>query len=622
MKKISSFFFCIILVAKSFTQDTRVYPSNWWVGMKMNKIQLMVYAKKAAEMIPAIKLPAAGTRLADGVILKKVHHVENPNYVFLDIEINAGARPGVRKFEFVMPGFHTTIDFELKARRSGNGTAFAQGITSKDLVYLLMPDRFSNGDPTNDRIAGMRDQTLNRDSIYHRHGGDLQGVINHLDYLKDLGVTAVWMTPVIENDMPNRTEHGYAFTNHYKIEPRFGGPEAYKKLSDELHQRGMKLIQDAVYNHVGIYHFTVQDPPMKDWLHQWPSYTQTSYKDQTVFDPYAAPSETKQLQDGWFTRQMPDMNQNNPYVANYLIQHAIWSVEEFGVDGWRIDTYVYNDLKFMNRCNKALMDEYPKLTMFGETWVHGVLNQSYLCQNNFDIPFKSNLPATTDFQLLFYGIQPALNENFGWTDGVNKLYTTTAQDFAYKDPMREVIFLGNHDLARFYSVIGEDTTKYKMALAWLLTFRGIPQLYYGDEILMTGFTNPDGNVRLDFKGGWVEDRENKFTKEGRTQKEDNIFQYVKRFANFRKNSSAITGGKLMQYVPVNGVYVYFRYDAKQTVMCVMNTSEKPATIDLSKYAERIKGFTKAYDVATGVTFNLEPKLTLGEKYLLVMELQK
>ena len=622
MKKISSFFLCTILVAKSFTQDTRVYPSNWWVGMKMNKIQLMVYAKKAAEMIPAIKLPAAGTRLADGVILKKVHHVENPNYVFLDIEINAGARPGVRKFEFVMPGFHTTIDFELKARRSGNGTAFAQGITSKDLVYLLMPDRFSNGDPTNDRIAGMRDQTLNRDSIYHRHGGDLQGVINHLDYLKDLGVTAVWMTPVIENDMPNRTEHGYAFTNHYKIEPRFGGPEAYKKLSDELHQRGMKLIQDAVYNHVGIYHFTVQDPPMKDWLHQWPSYTQTSYKDQTVFDPYAAPSETKQLQDGWFTRQMPDMNQNNPYVANYLIQHAIWSVEEFGVDGWRIDTYVYNDLKFMNRCNKALMDEYPKLTMFGETWVHGVLNQSYLCQNNFDIPFKSNLQATTDFQLLFYGIQPALNENFGWTDGVNKLYTTTAQDFAYKDPMREVIFLGNHDLARFYSVIGEDTTKYKMALAWLLTFRGIPQLYYGDEILMTGFTNPDGNVRLDFKGGWVEDRENKFTKEGRTQKEDNIFQYVKRFANFRKNSSAITGGKLMQYVPVNGVYVYFRYDAKQTVMCVMNTSEKPATIDLSKYAERIKGFTKAYDVATGVTFNFEPKLTLGEKYLLVMELQK
>jgi len=622
MKKIIFFFICSFIIEQSFSQNAEVYPSNWWVGMKMNKVQLMIHAKNATNMIPAFKLPAGGTKLADGIILKGVHHVENPNYVFLDIEIAKTAKPGIRKLEFVMPGTHFTIDFDLKSRRAGNGTSFAQGVTSKDLVYLLMPDRFSDGDPTNDRIAGMRDQTLNRDSIYHRHGGDLQGVINHLDYLKDMGVTSVWMTPVIENDMPNRTEHGYAFTNHYKIEPRFGGPEAYKKLSDELHHRGMKLIQDAVYNHVGIYHFTVQDPPMKDWLHQWPSYTQTTYKDQTVFDPYAAPSETKQLQDGWFTRQMPDMNQNNPYVANYLIQHAIWSVEEFGVDGWRIDTYVYNDLNFMNRCNKALMDEYPKLTMFGETWVHGVLNQSYLCQNNFDIPFKSNLQATTDFQLLFYGIQPALNENFGWTEGVNKLYTTTAQDFAYKNPMREVIFLGNHDLARFYSVIKEDTAKYKMALAWLLTFRGIPQLYYGDEILMTGFTNPDGNVRLDFKGGWAEDKENKFTKEGRTQKEDNIFQYVKRFANFRKNSSAITGGKLMQYLPVNGVYVYFRYDAKQTIMCVMNTTDQSATIDLSRFAERMNGFTKAFDIATGTTFNLEPKLTLGGKYLLAMELKK
>ena len=622
MKKISFVSFLFISIYAWSADPFEVYPSHWWVGLKMNKIQLMIHAKNATNMIPAFKLPAGGTKLADGIMLKGVHHAENPNYVFLDIEIAKTAKPGMRKFEFVMPGTNTTIDFELKPRRAGNGSLFAQGVTSKDLVYLLMPDRFSNGDPTNDRIAGMRDQTLNRDSIYHRHGGDLQGVINHLDYLKDLGITSVWMTPVIENDMPNRTEHGYAFTNHYKIEPRFGGAVAYKKLSDELHKRGMKLIQDAVYNHVGLYHFTVQDPPMKDWLHQWPSYTQTTYKDQTAFDPHAAPSETKQLEDGWFTRQMPDMNHENPFVANYLIQHAIWSVEEFGVDGWRIDTYVYNDLKFMNRCNKALMDEYPKLTLFGETWVHGVINQSYLCQNNFDIPYKSNLQATTDFQLLFYGIQPALNEDFGWTDGVNKLYTTTAQDFVYKDPMREVIFLGNHDLPRFYSVIKEDTTKYKMALAWLMTFRGIPQLYYGDEILMTGLTNPDGNVRLDFKGGWPEDRENKFTKEGRTQKEDNIFQYLKRFANFRKNSSAITTGKLMQYVPVNGVYVYFRYDEKQTVMCVMNTSDKPATIDLSKYAERMKGFTNAYDVATGVTFNLEPKLTLGEKYLLVMELKK
>ena len=620
MKKIIFICFLTLFITHySFSQGFEVYPSNWWVGMKWNKVQVLVYGKgvgKLAQLSPGIQMLRY-----PGVRLLKVHKLENPNYVAIDILIDPSAKPG--KLIFANPGGNSQslFEFELKPRRPGKGTAFAQGVTSKDFVYLLMPDRFSNGDTTNDRIAGMKDQSLDRSDFSARHGGDLQGVINHLDYLKDLGVTTVWMTPVIENDMPNRTEHGYAFTNHYKIEPRIGGAAMYKKVSDELHKRGMKLIQDAVYNHVGLYHFTVQDPPMKDWLHQWPRFTQTTYKDQTIFDPHAAPSDTKLMTDGWFTQQMPDMNESNPYVANYLIQHAIWCVEEFGVDGWRIDTYAYNDLVFMNRCNKALADEFPKLTMFGETWVHGVPNQSYFCQNNYNISFKSNLQATTDFQCLFYGIQPAINDKFGWTDGVNKLYTTAAQDFVYKDPMREVIFLDNHDLSRFYSVVGEDTTKYKMGLAWLLTFRGIPELYYGDEILMTGTTNPDGKVRLDFKGGWPGDAENKFTKEGRTEKEENIFEYIKRFANFRKTSSAITTGKLMQYVPVDGVYVYFRYDDKQTVMCVMNTNDQSSTIELSRFKERMKDFTKAYDVATGVTFNLESTLTIGGKYLLVMELK-
>jgi neopullulanase len=623
IKKLSAFALFVVislLLNKSFSQDIEVYPSHWWVGMKWNKVQLMLHSPQIGNYSKEIILD---TTFKTAV----VHKVENLDYLFLDLEIKSNAKPG--KYEFTLKWMtdesqklERKFTFELKPRRPGKGTTFAQGVTSKDFIYLLMPDRFSNGDTTNDRIAGMRDQSLDRSDFFARHGGDLQGVINHLDYLKDLGVTTVWMTPVIENDMPNRTEHGYAFTNHYKIEPRIGGATIYKKLSDELHKRGMKLIQDAVYNHVGLYHFTVQDPPMKDWLHQWPTFTQTNYKDQTIFDPHAAASDTKKMSDGWFTQQMPDMNQSNPYVANFLIQHAIWCVEEFGVDGWRIDTYSYNDLPFMNRCNKALLDEYPKLTMFGETFVHGVPNQSYFCENNYNIPFKSNLQATTDFQCLFYGIQPAINDKFGWTDGVNKLYTTTAQDFVYKDPMREVIFLDNHDLSRFYSVVGEDTTKYKMGLAWLLTFRGIPELYYGDEILMKGTTNPDGKVRLDFKGGWRGDPENKFTKEGRTEAEENIFEYIRRFANFRKSSSAITTGKLMQYAPVDGVYVYFRYDEKQTVMCVMNTNDQSSIIDLSRFEERIKDFTKAFDVATGVTFNLEPTLTVGGKYLLVMELKK
>ncbi len=623
MKKIFLIGFYLLVIAHySFSQTVEVYPSNWWVGMKWNKLQLMLHETRP-DFILAVDELVVKSSSADLKIIK-INKVENRHYLFLDILISPNAKPQTVSIslEGIILNERRKFSFELKPRRPGKGTAFAQGVTSKDLIYLLMPDRFSNGDTTNDRVGGMRDQSLDRSDFFARHGGDLKGVINHLDYLKDLGVTTVWMTPVLENDMPNRTEHGYAFTNHYKIEPRLGGPAMYKKLSDEIHKRGMKLIQDAVYNHVGLYHFTVQDPPMKDWLHQWPAFTQTTYKDQTIFDPHAAPSDTKKMVDGWFTQQMPDMNESNPYVANYLIQHAIWCVEEFGVDGWRIDTYAYNDLPFMNRCNKALLDEYPKLSMFGETWVHGVPNQSYFCENNYNIPFKSNLQATTDFQCLFYGIQPAINENFGWTEGVNKLYTTTAQDFVYKDPMREVIFLDNHDLSRFYSVVGEDTTKYKMGLAWLLTFRGIPELYYGDEILMTGVTNPDGKVRLDFKGGWPGDPVNKFSKEGRTEKEESIFEYIKRLANFRKNSSAITTGKLMQYVPVDGVYVYFRFDNKQTVMCVMNTNDKPATMDLSRFSERTKEYTKAYDVATGVIFNLEPQLTIGGKYLLVMELRK
>jgi glycosidase len=499
----------------------------------------------------------------------------------------------------------------LLNRRAGKGENFAQGVTSKDVMYLLMPDRFSNGDKSNDRIAGMLDQSINRDTVYERHGGDLQGVINHLDYLKDLGVTSVWMTPIWENDMPNRTEHGYAITNHYKVDPRLGTNKTYESLGNELHKRGMKLVQDVVYNHVGLEHFFYKDKPMASWFHNWDSFTQTTYKDQTLFDPYASAADVKKMSDGWFVTQMPDLNHANPFVEKFLIQHALWTVETFGVDGWRIDTYAYNDLEFMNRCNKALYDEYPKMSIFGETWVHGVINQSFFAENNLNIPFKSNLQNTTDFQTLFYGIQPALTEKFGWTEGVNKLYTTAAQDIVYKNPMGQVIFLDNHDIARFYSVVGEDTAKYKMALSWLLNFRGIPQMYYGMEHLMTGFTNPDGNVRRDFLGGWESDAVNKFRAEGRTAKENAIFNHIKTLANFRKNSSAITEGQMMQYLPVDGLYIYFRYDANQTIACIMNTAEQLKKVDIARDCkERTQGFSAAVNVLTGqrtaLQFDVEP----------------
>jgi glycosidase len=549
-----------------------------------------------------------------------VSKFDNDKYLSLDLVITASAKPGDVPIVFSNGSQTFTAKWPLKKKRENAGKAFAQGVTSADFIYFLMPDRFSNGDESNDRIAGMRDQSLNRDSIYHRHGGDMQGVINHLDYLQQLGVTTLWMTPVIENDMPDRTEHGYAFTDHYAIEKRFGGEAAYKKLSDALHSRGMKLIQDAVYNHIGSYHFIMQDAPAKDWLHQWPKFTQTSYKDQPLFDPYAAKSDAKRTADGWFTTQMPDLNQNNPYVANFLIQHAIWCVEEFGVDGWRIDTYLYNDLRFMNRCNKALTDEYPQMTLFGEVWVHGVINQAYFAENKLDVPFKSNLQGVVDFQTLFYGIQPALNQPFGWTEGVNKLYNTLANDLVYKDPMRNVLFLDNHDMTRFFSTVKEDVEKQKMGIGWLLTCRGIPQLYYGTEIIMKGESNPDGWVRLDFPGGWKGDKKNAFTGEGLTASEKDVQEYTRILANFRKQSAAIKTGKMMQYLPVDGLYVYFRYDASQTIMCIMNTADKEKLVNFTDFAERTNGFFKGKNVLNGAI--LQDHFIIPSKKMVILELLK
>lgn len=613
-KKVSCTVWMLILAGGAFSQYAEVYPSNWFTGMKWNKVQLLVRGTYNGFNNEKVKIQYPGIQL------QKVQPLEHGKYMAIDLLVSPAAKPGEVAIQFSKGNAVNTVKWPLKARRPGKNKDFAKGVTSADFIYFLMPDRFSNGNESNDRVTGMRDQSLNRDSIYLRHGGDLDGIINHLDYLQGLGVTALWTTPVLENDMPNRTEHGYAFTDHYKIEPRFGGAAAYKRLSDALHQRGMKLIQDAVYNHVGRFHGTFQEQPMKDWYHQWPSFTQTSYKEQPLLDPYASKKDITRSSDGWFTTEMPDLNQSNPYVANFLIQHALWCVEEFGVDAWRIDTYIYNDLAFMNRCNQALNDEYPQLTMFGEAWVHGVINQAYFAENTLNTAFKSNLQGLVDFQTLFYGIQPAVNQPFGWTEGVNKLYTTLSNDIIYKDPMRNVIFLDNHDMTRFFSTVKEDVEKHKIGLAWLLTCRGIPQLYYGTEVLMKGESNPDGWVRLDFPGGWNGDQKNAFTGAGLTADEKLVQDYTRALGNFRKNSSAIKTGKMMQYVPDDGLYVYFRYDANQTVMCVMNTSEKDKTIDFDNYSERTNGFSQGKEVTTGNT--VRSGFVVPAKRMWVVELGK
>ena len=624
MKKGIVLFVGLVLLQFASFSQTDIYPTHWWTGMKNNKLQLMIHGEGIGNSQQvAIKYP--------GVQMLKLHRPENKNYLFVDLQIAAEARPGTFQIILSGNGNKQSIPYSLKKRSNENGRTRVKGVTAKDLVYLIMPDRFSNGDPSNDHFDDMRDKGHDRDNPFDRHGGDLKGIQNHLGYLDELGVTTLWMTPVVENDMARTTEggvsrstyHGYAFTNHYQIDKRFGGNTAYHDLVQAAHAKGMKIIQDAVYNHVGNDHWFIRDMPMKDWVNQWPAYTNTSYKDQPLVDPYAAAIDKKVSVDGWFTPFLVDLNQRNPYVSNFLIQYAIWATEEFGVDGWRVDTYFYSDPVFLNKINDALLKEFPALTVFGEAWVQTVTNSAYFCENNMNIPFKHNCQGVTDFPV-YFSLVDALKQSYGWNEGVNRLYQVLAQDLLYKNPMRNCIFLTNHDLDRIYSVIGEDFDKFKMGMNLLLTLRGIPQLYYGDEVLMKNFKDPsDAEVRKDFPGGWPNDKpkDNRFIKEGRSDKQEEAFQHISRLAQFRKNSTAIGSGKMMQYLPKDGLYVYFRYDQQQTVMTISNTGDKKIKPDWNWYQERVKGFTQARNVVTGKVKALSD-IELDPKESYVMELLK
>ncbi|GAB2786777.1 glycoside hydrolase family 13 protein [Hymenobacter latericoloratus] len=603
---------------------TRLNPTNWWVGMKHNSVQLLVYGPQAGTLAYSVNYP--------GVKLVKTNTVENPNYAFLDLVIAPTAKPGQVKLVGSKGTQTVTQNWELKVR---DNAPKGQGVTQADFIYLAMPDRFANGDPSNDKFADMADPNLDRANPFYRHGGDLQGAAQRLGYLKDLGVTAVWFTPVIENDQGLTNEagtmraayHGYGFTDHYNVDRRLGGNVAYKAFVQQAHAQGLKVVQDAVYNHVGNHHWFVQDLPMKSWLHQWPAYTNTSYRQQPITDPHAAQIDRKVTLDGWFVPFLPDLNQQNPYVANFLIQHALWSVETFGVDAWRIDTYMYNDQPFMNRCNAALLAEYPRIHIFGESAVTSVVDQAYYVKNKIDFPFKSNQPGGLDF-VLEGGMLAGLKEvgtpaATGWDNGAQRVYQALAQDAVYQAPEKLVTFLDNHDHNRFLSEVGEDLDRYKIGLTWLLTTRGIPSMYYGTEILMKNFKNPtDAEVRKDFPGGWPGDPHNKFTAAGRTPQENEAFGFVQKLAQYRKSHPVLSSGKLMQYLPENGLYVFFRYDATGTVLVATNTTDKPATLPTARFSERLSGFSKARNVLTGETLSSLATLQLPAKTALVLELGK
>ena len=592
-----------------------VYPSHWWVGMKNPKLQLMIHGDQD---IAKGKV----TFSHPGVLVKAIHQPENKHYLFVDLQISSNVRPGIYTIRL---SDGTRFNYELKARKTDK--SIHQGVRSNDLIYLIMPDRFANGDNTNDAFADLRDKDTDRTNPYVRHGGDLKGIANRLDYLKDLGVTSIWMTPILENNMPKMQEgpwtmsgyHGYWITNHYKIDKRFGGNEAYKELVTAAHGKGLKIIQDAVYNHVGSYHHTVLDPPMKEWLNQWPQYTGSNHREELFTDPYVSDFEKKIMIGGWFVPHLPDLNLSNSYCANFVIQSNIWSTEEFGIDGWRVDTYKYCDEKFLNDINAALLKEFPNITVFGEAWTNSVPASAYFTENNINAPFKHKIKGVTDFPLS-NAIYDALNQPYGWNEGVSKLYTTLSQDFLYKDPMTNCIFLDNHDMNRFFSMVGEDMDKYKMGMGLLLTTRGIPQVYYGTEILMKNYKDPnDAAVRKDFPGGWSSDSVSKFDPATLNSKEKEAFAYFRKLAQFRKTSPAIANGRLKQFIPVNGVYVYFRIHQNQKLMCILNTNTSNSTLSFEKYQEELSNAGSLKNVLTGEMMRKPSSLTLTGKSFQIFE---
>ena len=614
MKKLS-ILFLVLLSANVWAQAKfdHFEPMFWWVGMKNPKLQLLVHGKDISGYTVKIDYP--------GVKLVELHKVENPNYLFIDLEIAADAKAGKFPISFVAAG-KKKIDYsyELKTRDASAGRI--QGVTDKDLIYLLMPDRFSNGDASNDKVKGLAEQTLNRDSMYYRHGGDIQGVMNHFNYFKDLGVTTLWMTPEIENDMERASYHGYAATDHYLIDPRFGTNQLYKNYVEKAHANGLKIIKDVVHNHMGTGHWIFKDMPMKDWVNQWPVYTQSSYRDEPVMDPHATEADKKKMLDGWFVPSMPDFNERNPYVQNYLTQNHIWWIEYAGIDGLRLDTYAYNDAAYMADWATKLKAEFPALTIFGETLVNSVPAQAFFTQGNtVNRGFDTQLPGITD-NMMKSAVYEALSGKSDWVNGVFRLYNTVSQDFLYQDPTRNVIFWDNHDMSRFYSVINEDFDKYKSGMALLLTMRGIPQLYYGTEILMKNYSNPDGLVRFDFPGGWKGDKADKFTAAGRTKQENEAFDFVSKLAHYRQNSPALQSGKLLQYVPEDGIYVYFRTEEGKgkDVMVILNPDDKVKTLKTSRFSAQLNNTSVLLNVISGEKLNSIKEITVPAKTTLVLEL--
>jgi glycosidase len=602
MIKRNSLLLFLFISFSGFSQQTEIFPPNWYVGLKDSSLQIIVKQQDAGVNFSQITSNTSSIRIVNVIPAK------HKDYLLVSLTIGKETKPG--NIQLKLSGKKKqTINYELKRKQ-----AEPKSLDGNDLIYLIMPDRFANGNPANDIHKEMREKTMRRDSAFERHGGDLQGITQHLDYIKDLGATTIWLTPFQENDEPSQSYHGYAITNHYKVDPRFGTMEDYTSLCREAKKQQMKWVLDLVFNHIGDGHWLFTDKPFPEAVHSIDHFTRTNYRANTIMDPYASALDKKVFTEGWFDKQMPDLNNDDPILARYMIQNTIWWIETSQADGIRIDTYSYPEQDFMQQWYKAVIAEYPSLSVFGEIWEHAVPLQSYFVPK--DKGRKENMQNVLDFQFCF-AIDDAVNQPNGWTEGISKLYYTLSQDYVYSDPYHHVIFVDNHDLDRFYSTINYDLKKMKAALGILLTMRGIPSVFYGTEILMRK-KGSHGLIREDMWGGWKEDSINKFTETGRTAEENEARSYIQKLAKWRKDNTAIHG-KLMQFVPDDGVYVYFRYSSTQKVMVVYNSNKMEKKLQLKRFNEMLNGTASFKNVITQETSNIGENITIQGGDLLILE---
>lgn len=601
----------------------RIEPSNWWAGFKNSELQLLVKHPNITTAIPEINYA--------GVSIKKVHKADSENYLFIDLNIDKTARAGKFNIVFKFENGNKKIQtYELKSRNKP--AEDYMGFDSSDVIYLITPDRFSNGNPSNDINEDLLEKTIDRTNHYARHGGDIQGVINHLDYIESMGFTAIWPCPLLTNNMPSSSYHGYAMTDFYEIDPRFGTLKEYLELAHKAKEKGMKLIMDQVANHCGLEHWWMKDLPFKNWVNYQENYEEnidswdkkatitSNHRRTSNQDIYSSKKDREEMSDGWFVSGMPDLNQRNPFMAKYIIQNSIWWIETAGLGGIRQDTYPYSDKEFMGQWAGAIMEQYPNFSIVGEEWSYNPLIIGYWQKgaNNRD-GYKSNLKSPMDFAM-HRQIVNGLNEWEGWDTGLVKMYEGLANDFHYATPKDIMIFPDNHDMSRIFTQLKEDVVNTKTALGYILTLPRIPQIYYGTEILMNDSANPGdhGLIRTDFPGGWQGDTVNAFTGEGLNDAQKDMQGFVKKLLNYRKTSKAIHEGKTIHFAPFMGTYLLFRIIDGETVAVIINKNDSPITIDLKRYDEiGLKGKTLK-NIITNETFVWKDDMVLNSKGITIL----